>query len=65
MTMIREGISTGNIDKIYEVSKLDPEVWRENADIVWLENWIEHQEPNWEKALILLALYYEETQKSI
>ncbi len=36
MTMIREGISTGNIEKIYEVSKLDPEVWRENADIIWL-----------------------------
>lgn len=59
MTMIREGISTGNIEKIYEVSKLDPEVWRENADIIWLQDWIEHKKLNWEKALSLLALYYE------
>lgn len=34
--MIREGISTGNIDKLYEVSTQDPYVWRENADILWL-----------------------------
>jgi hypothetical protein len=40
MTTIREGISTGNIEKIYEVSTLDPDVWRENADILWLESWI-------------------------
>lgn len=28
MTTIKEGISTGNIDKVYEVAKQDPEVWR-------------------------------------
>jgi len=28
MTTIKEGISTGNIDKVYEVATKDPEVWR-------------------------------------
>lgn len=36
MTTIKEGISTGNIDKIYEVSNIYPDIWRESADIPWL-----------------------------
>jgi len=28
MTTIKEGITTGNINKVYEVAIKDPEVWR-------------------------------------
>lgn len=31
MTAIKKGINTGNNDKVYEVAKLDHEVWRESA----------------------------------
>jgi hypothetical protein len=59
MTTIKEGITTGNIDKIYEVATQYPDIWRECNDVTWLESWILEKKPNWEKALSLLALHYD------
>jgi hypothetical protein len=47
-----------------------PDIWRECSDVSWLETWILDKKQNWERALGLLALYYdmdnnnkEETEK--
>ena len=59
MATIKEGIITGNIDEIYEVALQYPEIWRECSDVTWLESWILDKKSNWERALSLLALYYD------
>jgi hypothetical protein len=57
---IRDGINSGNLAKVYEIAKQNPEIWQQSDEYLeFIEKWIEEKRINWELALELLAIYYQ------
>lgn len=61
---ITDGIESGNIVKVHQIAKENPQIWQEynnnNSKLEYVEKWIEEKCQNWELALELLAIYYQD-----
>lgn len=57
---IRDGISSGNLAKVYEIARQHPEIWQQSGEYLeYIERCIETKRADWELALELLALFYQ------
>jgi hypothetical protein len=61
---ITDGIQSGNIQKVYEIARDNPQIWQEYNSIFhnleFVEAWIDDKKHNWQLALELLAIYYQD-----
>ena len=61
LSNIRDGVSSGNIQKVYDIAKGNPPIWRESSEYLpVMEEWIQQRKNGWELALELLEIYYAE-----
>lgn len=57
-------MESGNIQKVFEIARENPLIWQEynsrSSRLELVEKWIGEKRHNWELALELLAIYYED-----